>query len=67
MPLVPHIPKEIIVILSILFIGCWFMVDEKSSVFEKISFIFVIAFVYVAFRMMTGASFHDVISPLFNL
>ena len=56
--------KQLIIIGILLTLGAWFLLGEKRSVFEKISLIIVIIFVYVAYRLMSGSTLQQILQPL---
>jgi hypothetical protein len=57
-------PNELIIIAVVLLLGSWFLLGESKSFLEKLAIVFAILFTYVAYRLMSGASVQDIISPL---
>ena len=59
-----NMPNELIIIATVLLLGSWFLLGESKSFLEKLAIVFAILFTYVAYRLMSGATIHDIISPL---
>ena len=56
--------KQLIIILSLLALGAWLLLGEKRSALEKILLLSVLIFIYVVYRILGGATPHDIIAPL---
>ena len=56
-------PSEIIIILGVLLLGSWFLIGEQKSFAEKLAIVFAITFIYAAYRLMSGATIHEILSP----
>ena len=57
-------PKQLIIIVAILLLGSWFVLGEKKSFGEKLAIVFGIIAIYVAYRLMGGATFQEILAPL---
>ncbi len=57
-------PKNLIIIGVLLLLGSWFVLGEKKSFWEKLAVVLAVVFVYVAYRLMSGATFEEIIAPL---
>jgi len=57
-------PRELIVIAVVLILGSWFLLGESRSFAEKLMLLFGVIGIYVALRLMGGATFQDIIAPL---
>jgi len=57
---------------NLIFIGVglvlfsWFVIGEKRSVWDKIFILVAVVGVYVAYRLMGGATMEQIIAPLFT-
>ena len=58
------IPKPIIIIGIILLLGSWLLLGEKKSFMEKLALILGIVAIYVAYRLMSGATMEEILAPL---
>ena len=59
-------PKKLLFMLIGLILGTWFLMGEKKSVGEKISLLIFLIAVYVAFRLLTGATLDEIMAPLLD-
>lgn len=55
--------NEVIIILGVLLLGTWFLLDEGKTFWEKLAIVFAVTFAYVAFRLITGATIAQILSP----
>ena len=59
-------PSEILIILGVLLLGVWFLLDESKTFGEKLIIVFAMTFIYVAFRLLTGTTVDQILSPFIN-
>ena len=59
-------PKKLLILLVVLILGSWFLVDEKRSFVEKLMTILTVIALYVAVRLMTGATIYEILAPLLS-
>ncbi len=59
-------PKQLIIIGCLLAMGAWFLLGEKRSFFEKLLLLSAMIFVYVVYRILSGATPHEIIAPIFG-
>ena len=57
-------PKNLIIIGVLLLLGSWFVLGEKKSFWEKLAVVLAVVFVYVAYQLMSGSTFEEIIAPL---
>ena len=56
--------KALIIIGAILTLGAWFLLGERKSFMEKLFIVFVVIFIYVVYRLMSGATMNEILAPL---
>ncbi len=60
--------KNVLLIIMGLSLGAWFLLDESTSVFEKLMSIVLVIFIYVFAMICTGASSVDqILAPIMSL
>jgi len=59
-------PSELIIIGIVLLFGTWLLLGERKSILEKISMVFALLFIYVAYRLLSGASLNEILSSFVN-
>jgi ABC-type nitrate/sulfonate/bicarbonate transport system permease component len=61
-------PGGVIILLLCLGLGAWFLLGEKSSLWDKLMIIFLIVFVYVFVMICTGVgSIEEIFKPVLKL
>ena len=58
-----NMPSEIIIILAVLLLGSWFLIGETKTFWEKLGIVLVLAAIYVGYRLITGATLADLLTP----
>jgi|WetSurSiteA1Bulk_404760.scaffolds.fasta_scaffold594378_2 hypothetical protein len=56
-------PPQLLIISVILILGAWFLLGEKRSFLEKLILLLGLLFVYIAYRLMSGATPQDLLIP----
>ena len=57
-------PKSLIIISIVFLLAAWFFLVEKQSFWEKLFILIVLAILYVAFRIFSGASLWQIYFPI---
>lgn len=57
-------PRKLIILGVILLLGSWFLLGDRKTAWEKLLFLFTIVFVYMAWRLLIGDTFPEIIAPL---
>jgi hypothetical protein len=55
--------KKMILMLTILILGAWFLMGGKRSAGEKLGLLLFLVIVYFAFRFVTGATIDEILAP----
>ena len=56
--------KQLIIIGVCITLAAWFLLDEKKTFWEKVFIVIILVFLYFAYRLMSGATVHDILAPL---
>ncbi|MCD4726996.1 MAG: hypothetical protein K8R46_05010, partial [Pirellulales bacterium] len=61
-----NMPSELVIIGIVILLGAWLLLGERKSFLEKISMVFALLFIYVAYRLLNGASLDEILSSFVN-
>lgn len=57
------IPRPMMLIGIVVLLWAWFLLVERQSFLEKIGIMTGLMFIYVAFRLITGANVDQILAP----
>jgi len=56
---------KVIIGFSVLLLGSWFLVGKRSFT-EKLTLLIIVIAIYVGFRLISGATMEEILTPLLS-